>query len=192
MDANKRRRLHALQSVSQLHPLSLECVHTADALVQDLAKEVAEEALLVAGGVVTCSEEVKALLEGARGTLPNGDEKVSKPLFALLSEEAAKISAERSAAQKALAPGAYRSPFFPTVRRAVSVLLEPSRAARACPIFRFPDIIAAATGLRNETQSSHSLVLLLAPVSSLEASLSVLAILILDGVEGSALRTVEL
>ena len=72
---------------------------------------------------------------------------------------------------------------------AVSVLLEPSRA---CPIFRFPDIIAAATGLRNETQSSHSLVLLLAPVSSLEASLSVLAILILDGVEGSALRTVEL
>jgi hypothetical protein len=110
MDANKRRRLHALQSVSQLHPLSLECVHTADALVQDLAKEVAEEALLVAGGVVTCSEEVKALLEGARGTLPNGDEKVSKPLFALLSEEAAKISAERSAAQKALAPGAAAGP----------------------------------------------------------------------------------
>jgi hypothetical protein len=110
MDANKRRRLHALQSVSQLHPLSLECVHTADALVQDLAKEVAEEALLVAGGVVTCSEEVKALLEGARGTLPNGDEKVSKPLFALLSEEAARISAERSAAQKALAPGAAAGP----------------------------------------------------------------------------------
>jgi len=33
---------------------------------------------------------------------------------------------------------------------------------------------------------------MLAPVSSLEASLSVFAILILDGVEGSALRTVEL
>ncbi|KOO22153.1 voltage-gated ion channel superfamily [Chrysochromulina tobinii] len=81
-----------------------------DAFDADLAKEVAEEALLVAGGVVTCSEEVKALLEGARGTLPNGDEKVSKPLFALLSEEAAKISAERSAAQKALAPGAAAGP----------------------------------------------------------------------------------
>ena len=87
--AKRQKRLHALQSAARLHPLSLHCVRTADTLVRDLAAEIAEEALLEAGGTVACTDEVRALLEGAIGTLPDDGERIPKSLHTLLSKEAA-------------------------------------------------------------------------------------------------------
>lgn len=101
-DSAKRRRLTALQSVAQLHPLSLECVKAADDLVKDLAAQIAEEALVEAGGVIACTDEVRELLEGTRETLPNGDAKISAPLNSLLVEEAKASAIRKSAGRESL------------------------------------------------------------------------------------------
>jgi len=93
-----------MQAAAQLPRLSLECVHAADVLVQEFAAEIAAEALLATEGMVPCTDQVNVLLEGARGTLPNGGEKISTKLFTLLSEEADITSSQRRAAQEVLAP----------------------------------------------------------------------------------------
>ena len=111
MDAERKKRqkrLDALQAARSLPKLSLACVSVAEALLRDLATEVAERSQHEAGGGkrVTCTDEVRNLLEGTLGTTAGDQSTVSAQLFDLLSEEAATSAKCARAAQEVLAPAA--------------------------------------------------------------------------------------
>jgi hypothetical protein len=99
-----RARLKALRSAAALHPLSLACVQIADAIVRDLASEVAEDALREATPRVPCSEELRDLLEGSSSTLPEDGARISSSLHRLLVDELAQSTKCSQRMQRALAP----------------------------------------------------------------------------------------
>ena len=99
-----QRRLEALQSAASLPPLSLACVHVADAILLEVAAEIAEGCQREAGGAISCNVEVQRLLEGMVPAKASGTETVSAPLHALLEEEVAATAKFAQEARETFAP----------------------------------------------------------------------------------------
>jgi len=103
MDA-KRRRLQALQTAATLHPLALACVQLADTILTEIVAEIADKSFREGVSLVASTDVVQPLLEGTSETLANGGASLSKPLLALLTEEATEMEALRAQSTEALMP----------------------------------------------------------------------------------------